>query len=71
MNDAYIVIGVRWIKTKNGYRKVRKRVHCVSADRMVALDIATYLNNTQTRYEYRAYLISNYDSINEYLYFEV
>ena len=70
MNDVYMVIGVRWTN-KNGYWKVRKRVHCVSADRMVALDIATYLNNTQTRYEYRVDVIPNYNSMDEYLYFEV
>ena len=70
MNDVYMVVGVRWTNN-NGHWKVHKRVHCVSADRIVALDIATYLNNTQTRYEYKVNAIPNYSSIDEYLYFEV
>lgn len=70
MNDVYMVIGIRWTK-KNDRWKLHKQIHCVSEDRMTALEIAKYLNNTQTRYEYTVDPISNYESLSEYMYFEV
>lgn len=70
MNDIYAVIGVQWVK-RNGFWRVRKQFHCVSGDRVSALEIVDYLNNTQTKYIYSVELIPSYDSLSEYLYFEV
>jgi hypothetical protein len=70
MNDVYAVIGVRWTE-KDGRWKLRKKTECVSEDRMTALQIAEYLNNTQTRYEFSVDAIPNYDSMNDFLYYEV
>ena len=70
MKDFYAVIGVRWVK-RNGRWRVRKQFHCVSKDRISALEIADYLNNTQTKHVYSVEPISSYDSLSEYLYFEV
>lgn len=69
MSDIYVVIGVRWSE-KSGHWKLRKKIECVSKDRMVALQIAQHLNNTQTRYEFSVDVIPDYDSMSDYMYFE-
>ena len=70
MNDVYAVIGFRWTQ-KDGRWRLRKHFHCVGSDKLAAFEIAQYLNNTQTKYEYKVDVIPQYASLDEYIYYEV
>lgn len=69
MEEFYAVIGIRWAE-RHGKWKRYKQIKCICEDSGIARDIASYLNNTQTRYEYVVTLIPNYTSLEEYIYFE-